>query len=323
MKSFDVSYSRRSNIYTLHTGGPLGDITFDRAAVLADTAGCTGRRLIASAALICFTVNTHAAMKARGIPYNAIEATSAIYVGKNRDGQTRLVRDVINTVVDLAPGQEEAFEQVRKVMSKGCHMGAAINDGFPTNMTITPVLSEGLTPQDNRPASAFAKAEPKPAPAPSAGLAAAPVAAPAHLTNSGPRPVVVTTRRVGDIQEVVLGGAVGAITLDFANLPKKDLGIPAQLLGLSSLFCTCGSVGNALTAQGVAFGDVTARGSFTVGPNASGAVRILKGEVSIEVAIEKKDLDGFAKMTKAVAHASHIIESLNEGIAMEYGLAAK
>ena len=116
-----VSYQRNGDLHTIHTGGAaLGDIVIDNSRVPAEQRGGTAKQLLGASALFCFCAALNSALESRGVRYEDLRATATLDVDTNAGGQSRVLRITIDASLSLDEEDEDTFERVRKIMSRGC-----------------------------------------------------------------------------------------------------------------------------------------------------------------------------------------------------------
>ena len=135
-----VSYQRNGDLHTIHTGGAaLGDIVIDNSRVPAEQRGGTAKQLLGASALFCFCAALNSALESRGVRYEDLRATATLDVDTNAGGQSRVLRITIDASLSL---DEDTFERVRKIMSRGCLVTGSLHDGIEMAYNLTPNYRE-------------------------------------------------------------------------------------------------------------------------------------------------------------------------------------
>ena len=131
-----VSYQRNGDLHTIHTGGAaLGDIVIDNSRVPA-------KQLLGASALFCFCAALNSALESRGVRYEDLRATATLDVDTNAGGQSRVLRITIDASLSLDEEDEDTFERVRKIMSRGCLVTGSLHDGIEMAYNLTPNYRE-------------------------------------------------------------------------------------------------------------------------------------------------------------------------------------
>lgn len=126
-----VSYSRKGDVHTIHTGGAaLGDMTIDNTGIPADQRGGTAKQLLGAAAVYCYASALTAAMEARGLHYGSLDLSATLEVGANDKAQSRVLKIIIQAVVGIDEEDQEIFDRVARVMKGGCLVTGSLHDGI-------------------------------------------------------------------------------------------------------------------------------------------------------------------------------------------------
>ena len=138
-----VSYQRNGDLHTIHTGGAaLGDIVIDNSRVPAEQRGGTAKQLLGASVLFCFCAALNSALESRGVRYEDLRATATLDVDTNAGGQSRVLRITIDASLSLDEEDEDTFERVRKIMSRGCLVTGSLHDGIEMAYNLTPNYRE-------------------------------------------------------------------------------------------------------------------------------------------------------------------------------------
>ena len=95
-----------------------------------------------ASALFCFCAALNAALESRGVHYEDLNATATLDVDANAAGQSRVLKITIDASLSLDEEDEDTFERVRKIMSRGCLVTGSLHDGIEMAYNLTPNYKE-------------------------------------------------------------------------------------------------------------------------------------------------------------------------------------
>ena len=76
------------------------------------------------------------------VRYEDLRATATLDVDTNAGGQSRVLRITIDASLSLGEEDEDTFERVRKIMSRGCLVTGSLHDGIEMAYNLTPNYRE-------------------------------------------------------------------------------------------------------------------------------------------------------------------------------------
>ncbi len=127
-----VGYERLpGDTHKLSTGSAvLGDLTLDYTNIPEAERGGTSVKLLAGAALYCFSSTLSGALNARAVKWSRISGEAEAVTGKDEAGRGRVLSLRLSVTVQLPEDYADTFERCKKIMRSGCLITASLEGGM-------------------------------------------------------------------------------------------------------------------------------------------------------------------------------------------------
>ncbi len=143
MPDIVVNFRREGEVQTLDTGSRvLGDIVLDYTGMPEGERGGNAQRLVASAALYCFSGALAKALSTRGADYTRITGKAELQTALDDKKRNRISGIAITVNVEMPEENAFIFERVEKIMQQGCLITASLEPAFPITYTMNHVFSD-------------------------------------------------------------------------------------------------------------------------------------------------------------------------------------
>jgi uncharacterized OsmC-like protein len=123
-----------------------------------------------------------------------------------------------------------------------------------------------------------------------------------------------------DMHRLTMGSdAIPEITIDYADIPPdKRGGNAVRLLCAANLYCFAGTLATALTARGADVKSMTGKATALKEKDEIRRTKITEIAISIDVALDEKDVPVFEKCKKIMQRGCLVTYSLEDAIEIEY-----
>ncbi|MHB1134290.1 MAG: OsmC family protein [Chloroflexota bacterium] len=135
----EVGYRREGDdVHVLTLGIPaLPEIRIDYTGIPIEDRGGTAARLLAAAALYCFSSTVGAALKGRGAEIKTLEGTAVASKGKDMYYRTKVTDIKISLNVEVDEKSAALVQKAEQIADRGCFITYSISEGIDVEHLVT------------------------------------------------------------------------------------------------------------------------------------------------------------------------------------------
>lgn len=133
-----VTYRREGDdVHVLELNSPvLPELRIDYTGIPVEDRGGTAARLLAAAALYCFSSTLGSALKSRGAHVEGLTGEAVAIKGRDDYYRTKITDIKLKVEVRIPPEEAPILEKCEQIAERGCFITYSINEGIEVEHNI-------------------------------------------------------------------------------------------------------------------------------------------------------------------------------------------